>query len=108
MGFPDTGHAIERTARQDILWADFPRLGVDEKAIYLTGNMTTFNTYLFKYPKLRILKKCQVYSIGKVDLRDFWKMKDGTGYNAYSMEPAHSYARRPWILVNTSPFTASI
>lgn len=100
---------LNGTARQDILWADFPRLGVDEKAIYLTGNMTTFNSYLFKYPKLRILKKSQVYSFGKLTWRDFWKMKDGTGYNAYSMEPAHSYGPAPvGYLVNTSPFTASI
>ena len=100
---------LNGTQRQDVLWADFPRLGIDENAIYLTGNMTTFGSFLFKYAKLRILKKSQVYSFGKLTWRDFWKMKDGTGFNAYSMEPAHSYGPAPMeFLVNTSPFTGRV
>lgn len=100
---------LNGTRREDVFWADFPRVGIDEKAIYLTGNMTEFNTYRFRYPKLRILKKSQVYSFGRLTWRDFYKMTDVTGFRAYSMEPVHSYGPAPvGYLVNTSPFQGNV
>lgn len=100
---------LNGTQRQDVLWADFPRIGIDEKAIYLTGNMTMFNTFKFRYPKLRILKKSQVYSFGNLTWRDFYKMTDVTGFRAYSMEPVHSYGPAPvGYLVNTSPYDGNV
>src|SRR5262249_41772456 len=38
------------------LWADFPRLGVDPRAVYLTANMYTFQTYFFRFGKIRVIK----------------------------------------------------
>jgi hypothetical protein len=48
------------------LWADFPRLGVDADAVYLTANMYTFRTYIFKFGKIRVLKKNELYSFGRL------------------------------------------
>src|SRR5205823_7368076 len=42
------------TATQN--WADYPSLGVDNQALYLTANMFRFNGG-FQYPKLRIIPK---------------------------------------------------
>jgi hypothetical protein len=72
-------------------WADLPRIGFDQNAVYLTGNMTAFRTYAFQYAKIRILKKSELYAFGNLTWRDFWKFTDGSGEFAYSVEPVHSY-----------------
>ena len=52
--------------KRDVYWADFPRMGFDENAIYLTGNMHEFGTYRFRYAKIRVLSKAQIYKFGTV------------------------------------------
>jgi hypothetical protein len=74
------------------LWADFPRLGVDSNSIYITTGMWTFS-YYFRYEKIRILKKSEVYSFGSISWHDFWNMKDATGYAAIHLEPAQTYGK---------------
>ena len=73
------------------LWADFPRIGVDKNAIYLTANMTNFTTFQYRYAKLRILKKSEVYAFANIHPRDFWNLKDATGALAFDIAPAHSF-----------------
>ena len=72
-------------------WADFPGLGIDETAIYMTGNMFNFNTDEFEFAKLRIVKKDEVYQFGTVHFFDRWNLKDATGRKADTVQPAHSF-----------------
>ncbi len=72
-------------------WADFPGLGIDETAIYMTGNMFNFATDDFEFAKLRIVKKDEVYQFGTVHFFDRWNLKDATGRKADTVQPAHSF-----------------
>lgn len=84
------------------LWADFPRLGVDQNAIYLTANMYTFRTYIFRYGKIRVLKKSEVYAFQKLTTYEFSQMIDATGVYARNIHAAHNYGTAPaGYLVNT-------
>src|SRR4051794_21154561 len=51
-------------------WADYPCVGVDNQALYLTANMFRFNGN-FQYPKLRIVPKTGPYAGGTLTYRDF-------------------------------------
>ena len=77
------------------LWADFPRLGVDQNALYVTSNMYTFGTYIFRYSKILVLRKSDVYSSNHLVFHEFRQMVDATGVPAHSIEPAHSYGMAP-------------
>lgn len=71
-------------------WADYPGVGLDEGAIYLTANMFNFSPGRFLHTKLRILKKSEVYQFGTVPWRDFWNLKDALGKLAFTVQPARS------------------
>lgn len=93
---------INGTSRDDTVWADFPRLGVDQKALYITSNMYSF-TYRFHYSKIRVLKKSDVLKFGTLPWVEFRRMVDASGVQAHSIEPAHSYGSAPAeFLVNTN------
>lgn len=84
------------------LWADFPRLGLDQKGIYLTADMTRFTSFKTRYAKIRILNKAKVYSFQKIGWHDFWGMVDGSQNNAIHIEPAQTFGPAPAeYLVNT-------
>ena len=84
------------------LWADFPRLGVDGSAVYLTANMFTFRTYIFKFGKIRVLKKSELYNYGALTTYEFSRMVDAGGALARNIHAAHNYGPSPLgYLVNT-------
>ncbi|RMG67248.1 MAG: hypothetical protein D6715_05235, partial [Calditrichaeota bacterium] len=58
-------------------WNDFPKLGYDSLAIYLTANMFRFAGG-YDYPKLRIIAKDDLYdsNCGPVGWVDFWNLRD--------------------------------
>ncbi len=74
------------------LYCDFPRLGADSTSIYLAAGMWTYSLN-FRYEKIRILKKSEVYSFGSISWHDFWNMKDATGETAIHIEPAQTYGK---------------
>jgi hypothetical protein len=43
-------------------WLDFPQVGYDNDAVYITGNMFSFSGMTFQYAKVRILKKAELYN----------------------------------------------
>src|SRR6185295_11477570 len=43
-------------------WADFPQVGFDDKAVYISALMFSWSSNLYQYSKLRILKKSELYS----------------------------------------------
>lgn len=82
-------------ATRSDLWADYPRVGVDQNAIYLSANMWTFRTFIFRYAKIRVLKKSEVYAFGGLTTYEFSQMIDATGVYAARIHPAHSYGVAP-------------
>ena len=59
-------------------WGDYPKLGYDHQAIYVSGRQFSFAGTGFAYSKLRILPKTQLYSLsgGPVNYTDIWNFRD--------------------------------
>lgn len=82
-------------------WADFPALGVDNKALYITSNQFAFGGN-FQYAKIRVVPKAGPYSGGPVKFFDFVKMKNADGSLAFTVQPCHTFgAPQGEYLVNT-------
>ena len=71
-------------------WADFPGLGVDHQAIYLTANMFAFGGS-FKYAKVRVVPKAGPYSGGAAPFHDFVRLKDADGAFSFTVTPCHTF-----------------
>jgi hypothetical protein len=82
-------------------WADYPGLGVDNHALYLTANMFAFNGG-FKYAKLRVVPKAGPYSGGAAPFTDFVRLKDADGQFSFTVTPCHTFgAPQEQYLVNS-------
>jgi hypothetical protein len=73
-------------------WADYPMLGFDSQAIYISSNMFQVGGG-FQYPKLRVLNKAELYSGGtgpghNIRWYDFWNLKNPDGSVAFTVQPA--------------------
>src|SRR5207245_925655 len=73
-------------------WADYPTLGFDTQAIYVTCNMFQFNGG-FQYTKLRIFNKAELYAGGvgpshNARWYDFWDLKNPDNSVVITMQPA--------------------
>ena len=71
-------------------WADFPALGVDAHALYLTANMFAFGGG-FQYAKIRVVPKAGPYSGGPAPFFDFVKMKNPDNSMAFTIQPCHTF-----------------
>ncbi len=71
-------------------WADYPALGVDHQALYLTANMFRFGGS-FAYAKIRVIAKTGLYSGGTVKWTDHVKLKNADGSMAFTVQPCHTY-----------------
>lgn len=73
-------------------WADYPGLGLDNTAIYLTSNQFSFPG-AFQYVKLRTLGKAQLYNntCGPVNWWDFTNLTNTDGTKAFTVQPAHTF-----------------
>lgn len=71
-------------------WADYPGLGVDNQAIYVTANMFAFGGG-FQYTKLRIIPKAGPYAGGALAYTDFVKLKNADGSSVFTLQPCHTY-----------------
>jgi hypothetical protein len=75
-------------------WGDSWRLGFDNQAIYLSGNMYNISSN-FQYAKIRVLKKTDVYNQAATTLpyqeigSAAAKLKNGDGSLADSLVPVH-------------------
>jgi hypothetical protein len=82
-------------------WADFPGLGVDSQALYLTANMFRFGGG-FQYAKVRIIPKAGPYSGGPAPYFDFVRLKNADGSMAFTVQPCHTFgAPQTEYLVNS-------
>lgn len=73
-------------------WCDYPKLGFDSQAVYVTCNMFAFGGG-FQYSKLRILNKSQFVNNTAIFWWDFWDIREGgTGTaKAFTIQPAVMY-----------------
>lgn len=71
-------------------WADFPALGVDGQALYVTSNMFAFNGG-FKYSKIRVIPKAGPYSGGAAPYFDFVRMRNADNTMAFTIQPCHTF-----------------
>ena len=72
-------------------WADYPSLGLDNQALYLTANMFKFGGN-FQYAKVRVVPKGPLYSgTGTVTFVDFTKLKNADGSSSFTVQPCHTF-----------------
>jgi hypothetical protein len=83
-------------------WADFPALGVDNQAVYVTSNMFQFGGG-FQYAKIRIIPKAGPYSGGAAPYFDFFGMRNADNTVAFTIQPCHTFgAPQVEYLVNSA------
>ena len=83
-------------------WADFPALGVDNQALYVTSNQFVFGG-TFQYAKIRVIPKAGPYSGGAAPFFDFVNMKNQNGSTAFTVQPCHTFgAPQVEYLVNSA------
>jgi len=73
-------------------WADYPMLGFDTRAIYVSTNQFGFSGG-FAYAKVRIFNKAELYAGGvgpghNIRWWDFWNLHNGDNSLAFSVQPA--------------------
>ncbi len=71
-------------------WADYPGLGVDSQALYLTANMFRIGGG-FAYSKIRVVPKAGPYAGGALTYSDLVNMKNGNGSTAFTVQPCHQF-----------------
>jgi hypothetical protein len=71
-------------------WADYPALGVDNQAFYVTTNMFAFGGG-FQYAKIRVIPKAGPYSGGATPYFDFVKLKNADNSMAFTIQPCHTF-----------------
>lgn len=71
-------------------WADFPALGVDNQALYVTSNQFAFDGG-FQYAKIRVIPKAGPYSGGPAPFFDFVRMKNPDTSMAFTIQPCHTF-----------------
>ena len=83
-------------------WADYPSLGVDPHALYITSNQFVFNGG-FAYAKIRVVPKAGPYSGGAANYFDFVGMKNADNSLAFTVQPCHTFgAPQVEYLVNSA------
>jgi hypothetical protein len=71
-------------------WADYPALGVDNQALYVTSNMFAFGGG-FQYAKIRVIPKTGPYSGGAASFFDFVGMRNADNTMAFTVQPCHTF-----------------
>ena len=77
------------------LWGDFPQIGFDEEAIYITTNNFSFAS-VGQYPKIRIISKAELYAsnAGALTYKDIWNitLPGDPSNKAYNLRPSFQYS----------------
>jgi hypothetical protein len=74
-------------------WADYPGLGLNPDAVFVSANMFTFGASgTFQYAKVRMLPKATFYNTAcpSPSWYDFWNLTNSSGSHAFTVSPAHS------------------
>jgi hypothetical protein len=76
------------------LWGDFPQIGFDDEAIYISTNNFSF-AGVGQYPKIRIISKAELYAsnAGPLTYKDIWNISiPNSGSGAWSLRPSFQYS----------------
>jgi hypothetical protein len=68
-------------------WADYPMLGFDTQAVYISTNQFQIGGG-FSYAKLRILNKSELYNGAALRWWDFWNLHNPDNSLAFTVQPA--------------------
>jgi hypothetical protein len=71
-------------------WVDYPSLGVDSQALYLTGNMFLFDGD-FQYAKIRIVPKANIYQGQAATFKDLVRLKNANSSMSFTVQPCHTF-----------------
>ncbi len=66
-------------------WGDYPSLGYDDNAIYIGANQYSFSNS-YKYSKVRVLSKAQLYSGATATWTDFVNLTNSNGTSAFTVK----------------------
>jgi hypothetical protein len=72
-------------------WADYPGLAVDDKAVYITGNMFSFSSGSYQGTRLWIVNKMPLYTNGTPVVAVYDPYGLVGGGSAGTLQPAHVY-----------------
>jgi len=72
-------------------WSDFPGLGYDDNAVYITSNQFTFSD-VFQYAKIRVLSKAQLYAGAAATYTDFVnaQLRNADSSQVFTVQPART------------------
>lgn len=83
-------------------WGDYPDLGADPDAVYITTNQFTFPPVrIFQYAKIRILDKSEIYTASPAGHYDFTNINNpGDGTKAFSLRASkmHGWPGNYWLI----------
>lgn len=84
-------------------WGDFPSLGYDDRSIYIGANQYAF-TGSYKYPKIRVLSKAQLFTGAPATWMDFTNLLNADGTSAFTVKAARMLSSGgSEFLLNTIP-----
>ncbi len=66
-------------------WGDYPSLGYDNNAIYIGANQYSFSNS-YRYSKVRVLSKAQLYSGATATWTDFINLLNASGSSAFTVK----------------------
>lgn len=85
-------------------WGDYPGLGFSDGAIFINANQYTITNNSFRYAKVRVLDKSQLFSGSPATYTDFIGMTNSNGTSAFTVKPARSLSSSTSeYLINTLP-----
>nr|NIR63420.1 hypothetical protein [candidate division Zixibacteria bacterium]NIT58985.1 hypothetical protein [Fodinibius sp.]NIW45563.1 hypothetical protein [Gammaproteobacteria bacterium]NIS47223.1 hypothetical protein [candidate division Zixibacteria bacterium]NIU13524.1 hypothetical protein [candidate division Zixibacteria bacterium] len=66
-------------------WNDYPKMGFDSLAVYISANMFVQNNGPYDYTKIRIIPKSDLYNAncGPVTWTDFWDLRDPDNFQKH-------------------------
>ena len=84
-------------------WGDFPSFGYDNNAVYIGANQYSFSNS-YKYSKVRVLSKAQLYSGATATWTDFINLLNGDGTSAFTVKAGRMLgSSNSEYLLNTNP-----
>ncbi len=69
-------------------WGDYPGLGYSDNAIFINTNQYTISGNSYRYSKVRVLSKAQLYSGAAATYTDFVSLLNADGTSAFTVKPA--------------------
>jgi hypothetical protein len=80
-------------------WSDYPMIGFDDQALYVSTNQFTYDSKTFAYSKVRVIPKTQIYNsqCSAFTWSDLWDLRAPTAPSTpvFSVQPAVTFGTAP-------------